>query len=69
VTRSPNPHQSFGYGPHFCIGAPLARLELQVLFGTLVDRFPAFTLAVPVERLQSRSTLLTGGLSTLPIAW
>ena len=39
VTRSPNPHVSFGFGTHFCIGANLARLELNMLFGELVRRF------------------------------
>ena len=41
VTRSPNPHVAFGYGTHFCIGANLARFELQLLFGALARRFRA----------------------------
>lgn len=41
VTRSPNPHVSFGYGTHFCIGANLARFELRLLFGELARRFRA----------------------------
>lgn len=41
VTRSPNPHVSFGYGTHFCIGANLARFELRMLFGELARRFHA----------------------------
>lgn len=69
VARHPNPHLTFGHGPRFCIGAPLARLELQVLFTALLERFPALALAVPVEQLQPRSDLLTGGLTALPVTW
>lgn len=69
IARLPDPHLSFGHGPHFCVGAPLARLELQVLLATLVHRFPALALAVPVEQLQPRTDLLTGGLAALPVTW
>ena len=52
VTRSPNPHLSFGFGTHFCIGANLARLELNMLFGELTRRFepPAVASEPEVER-------------------
>jgi cytochrome P450 len=69
VARRPNPHLTFGHGPYFCLGAPLARLELQVLFTALLDRFPALALAVPVQDLRPRTELLTGGLATLPVTW
>ncbi|MQA14048.1 MAG: cytochrome P450 [Pseudonocardiaceae bacterium] len=69
IARRPNPHLTFGHGPRFCLGAPLARLELQVLIGTLLDRFPALALAVPVGQLQPRTTLLTGGVAPLPVTW
>ncbi|MFM7062858.1 MAG: cytochrome P450, partial [Actinomycetes bacterium] len=39
VRRSPNPHVAFGHGTHFCLGANLARYELQLLFGALTQRF------------------------------
>jgi unspecific monooxygenase len=45
VTRSPNPHIAFGLGLHYCIGAPLARLELGRSVGALLDRFPGLALA------------------------
>lgn len=69
VTRASNPHLTFGHGPHYCIGAPLARIELQALFATLFQRFPTLRLAVPVEQLHLRSHLLTGGLTALPVTW
>ena len=45
IRRSPNPHLSFGGGVHYCIGAPLARLEAQVAFGALLRRFESLSLA------------------------
>ena len=53
VDRHPNPHVSFGFGPHFCLGAALARLEGRVVLGQLLDRFETLSLAGPVERTPS----------------
>ncbi|MGH3965676.1 MAG: cytochrome P450 [Pseudonocardiaceae bacterium] len=69
VHRTHNPHLTFGHGPRFCVGAPLARIELQTLFPALLDRFPTLRLAVPVESLRGRDELLTGGLVELPVTW
>jgi pentalenolactone synthase len=69
VTRKDNPHLTFGHGPHFCLGAPLARIELQAVFGTLLGRFPTLRLAVPVEELRPRQGMLTGGIAELPVTW
>jgi cytochrome P450 len=69
VDRRPNPHVTFGYGARFCIGAPLARLELRELFGALLQRFPGLDLAVPVADLRPRTGRLTGGLQELPVTW
>jgi cytochrome P450 len=69
VTRADNPHLTFGHGPHFCAGAPLARLELQALFGCLFSRFPTLRTAVAVEELRPRRDRLTGGLHELPVTW
>jgi cytochrome P450 len=49
VTREHNPHMSFGAGIHFCLGAPLARVELEISFGTLLRRFPKMELLAEPE--------------------
>ncbi len=49
VDRHPNPHVAFGFGPHFCLGAALARLEARVVLSELLDRFETLLLAGPVE--------------------
>jgi pentalenolactone synthase len=69
LRRDPNPHIGFGYGHHLCIGAPLARLELQVLFASLVPRFPGLRLAVPAEQLHGDDDLLVRGVHELPVTW
>lgn len=69
VHRASNPHLTFGHGPRFCVGAPLARIELQTVFPALLERFPALRLAVPIEALRGRDELLTGGLMELPVTW
>lgn len=69
ITRTNNAHVAFGHGPHYCIGAPLARIELQAVFGTLFHRFPDLRLAVPFDELRPRDNLLTGGVRELPVSW
>jgi len=65
--RSENRHLSFGLGPHYCLGAPLARLEGRIAIGELVRRFPDLRLAVPPEQLRSRPGILLRGLVSLPV--
>jgi cytochrome P450 len=69
VTRQGPAHVSFGHGAHYCLGAPLARIELQAVFCQLLARFPTMRLAVPVEQLRVRSDTVTGGLASLPAEW
>lgn len=69
VTRADNPHLTFGLGTHYCLGAPLARLELQVAFATLLRRLPTLRLAIPVQEVQYHSGFVIRGLQALPVAW
>lgn len=64
--RTPNPHLSFGAGIHFCVGAPLARLELQVALPLLFQRFPRLHLT---SAPRYRDTYHFHGLEALPVAW
>jgi cytochrome P450 len=65
LRRNPNPHVAFGRGIHFCLGAPLARLEGQIAIGALVRRFANLQLAgEPVRRKQ----ITLRGLQALPVA-
>jgi cholest-4-en-3-one 26-monooxygenase len=67
ITRDPNPHIAFGGGgPHFCLGANLARLEIRVMFGHLLDRTADLAQAGPVERLRSN---FINGIKHLPVTF
>ncbi|GAA0615345.1 cytochrome P450 [Kutzneria viridogrisea] len=67
--RASNQHLAFGHGARYCIGASLARIELQVVFAALLRRFPTLRLAVPVDQLELRTGRLGGGLVSVPVAW
>jgi cytochrome P450 len=67
LDRAQNPHLAFGHGIHYCLGAPLARLEAQVAFGKLMARFPDLRLDVPAGDLSWRPGLLLRGLHDLPV--
>ncbi len=53
IRRDPNPHLTFGYRTHFCLGANLARMEIRCILDELLDRLEGFTLAGPVERART----------------
>jgi cytochrome P450 family 142 subfamily A polypeptide 1 len=65
VRRDPNPHLAFGFGPHFCMGASLARLELQVMFSELLRRLPDLHLAG--DPLPRRSSNFISGPEAMPV--
>jgi cytochrome P450 len=67
ITREPNPHLAFGHGVHYCLGAPLARLEGQIALLALVRSFPNLQLAVPRAQLRWRRGLVLRGLERLPV--
>jgi cytochrome P450 len=67
LERTPNPHLAFGHGIHYCLGAPLARLEARIAFTGLLSRFPDLALAAPPDELSWRPGLLIRGLQELPV--
>ncbi|MER7763702.1 cytochrome P450 [Streptomyces sp. NPDC097619] len=67
ITRPPGPHLAFGHGPHRCIGAGLALLELRTAIGALVEHAPALRLAEPATALPFPGGSLIGGVSRLPL--
>ena len=67
ITRDPNRHLSFGQGIHFCLGAPLARMEGQIAFTTLLRRLPNLRLKTPSNSLRWRPSIFLRGLAALPV--
>jgi cytochrome P450 len=67
VGRDSGGHLAFGHGIHYCLGAPLARLEAEIAFRGLLERFGAMTLAVPPDALRWRPSSLIHGLESLPV--
>ncbi|WP_227025761.1 cytochrome P450 family protein [Streptomyces fodineus] len=65
----PAAHLDFGHGIHYCLGAPLARLEAEVALTRLLNRFPDLDLAVPADELEWLPSFHHRGLKTLPVTW
>ncbi|MGG2460011.1 cytochrome P450 family protein [Streptomyces sp. RGM 3693] len=68
-TRDLAGHLALGHGIHYCLGAPLARMEAEVAIGALISRFPGLRLDVPRDEVQHRRTIRARGLISLPVAW
>src|SRR4029079_15199844 len=64
IDRRPNPHLAFGFGEHFCMGAHLARVEIEVIYRHLLERVESLEVAGDVERLAS---ITNGSIKRLPI--
>jgi cytochrome P450 len=67
IGRDAAGHLAFGHGIHYCLGAPLARLEAEVAFGGLLDTYDRIELAVPADRLEWRFSVVMRGLERLPV--
>jgi len=68
VDRSPNRHVAFGHGIHFCLGAPLARLEARIALEALLARLPGLSVA-PGAHLERMESTIVYGLKAVPITW
>jgi cytochrome P450 len=69
LTRDAHRHVAFGFGVHQCLGQPLARLELQVVYSTLYRRIPTLALATDVERIPFKHDGSVYGVYELPVTW
>lgn len=69
IARDPNRHLAFGQGIHYCLGAPLARLEGRIAMQALIAQMPDLHLAVPTDALRWRTHPIMRGLQRLPVAW
>lgn len=69
ITRQAASHLTFGHGSRHCLGAPLARIELQAVVSQLIPRFPDLRLVVKPEELTLNTAMVTLGLDQLPVGW
>jgi cytochrome P450 len=69
VHRGPPGHVAFGFGVHQCLGQPLARVELQVVYGTLYRRIPGLRLAVGLDQIPFKHDSNVYGVYELPVTW
>jgi cytochrome P450 len=69
IAREQTGHLALGHGAHYCVGAPLARLELKAVFTQLIQRFPSMHLTCDPAAVPLRHDAITGGLIELPVSW
>ncbi|MEV7870793.1 cytochrome P450 [Streptomyces sp. NPDC088124] len=69
IGRDATGHLALGHGIHYCLGAPLARMETEVALAALLDRFPGLALGTPPEGLKWRPSLRARGLLALPVSY
>ncbi|WP_432905294.1 cytochrome P450 [Micromonospora matsumotoense] len=70
IDRAPTtPHLTFGFGPHFCLGTALGRMQVELSIGELLRRLPGLTPAVPIEEIPWRHDRMNGGIASFPVTW
>ena len=69
IARENNKHLSFGQGMHYCLGAPLSRLEAQIALSTLLRRVPNLRVSIAPEQIRWRSGFIVRGLESLPVSF
>ena len=69
IRRNPRNHLSFNYGPHHCLGANLARLEMQIVIQRFYRRFPGLAFAIPYDEIPFKLDSLMLGAYSLPVTW
>ncbi|GGX32663.1 cytochrome P450 [Streptomyces chartreusis] len=69
ITRDARRHVAFGFGVHQCLGQPLARMELQVVYGTLYKRIPTLKLAGDLRDVRFKTDAFIYGVHELPVSW
>ncbi|MFJ3903833.1 cytochrome P450 [Streptomyces sp. NPDC090025] len=69
LDRDEGPHLAFGHGAHYCAGAQLARLEAEIMLGTLLQHFPGLALARPADTIAWRTGSVNRGPEHLPVTW
>lgn len=69
ITRNARPHLAFGAGTHHCVGQPLARMELQVVYRTLFRRIPTLRAAVGMDEVPFKHDAVIYGIHELPVTW
>ncbi|HWG14309.1 MAG TPA: cytochrome P450 [Streptosporangiaceae bacterium] len=69
IDRAARQHLTFGFGAHYCLGAPLVRMELEAVLSRIFRQFPGLRLEVELDKLEIRREVLTGGLAALPVTW
>jgi len=69
LTRTNNKHLAFGLSVHYCLGAPLARMEGQIAINTLLQRMPNLRLSVAPDQIRWRGGFVLRGLEALPVAF
>lgn len=70
IDRRPGvPHLTFGFGPHFCLGTALGRMQVELSLGALLTRMPALSPAVPLAEIPWRHDRMNGGIASFPVTW